>query len=624
MKRYISVLVLIAMLGAMVMTIIPSAAAAPTLTTDKTTYAVGEPVMVTASSTNSSNKDWIGIAPKGGEKWGTIRWIYTRDMNGAVDITTAGVASTHSYLAPYKKFPAGEYTVYLVPDDLGLNGNLDKVLAKVDITIGTPDEFLDVEVKAPTSATYTPEDEFGEVADGTFDVTFTSGHNAEEIHVWWGDDDGRLADYGRVARFSVGSSWKTELSFEMPAGIYVPEAATCMVLYSYNELHGYSDSYCVMSIPEGLAQETPDGDPIIEFQVVSDAHLSEALYADNFEKMLTDIAQNSPNSIGIFAVGDMVDDGTVSSQWEKLWSIYDSVEGAPNLYIGMGEREINTFESYDEALESFLENIRFPEGYGTPETPYYDLWIGGLHFIFLGSSEISDDGHATIGNDQYAWLAEKLEENADGRPIFLFMHQSLRDTVAGSTADEGWWGIDDGAVLRSLLQDYPQIIMFNGHSHWSLDSENTMYGGDGKATIFNTAGVGYLKDAYKNVTGDYLDGSQGYYVKVYEDAIVVQGRDFIEGEWVVSAQFTLTGVSIPEDVGGSDIKLPEKETPEDPTEKPTDNSDNDGDPTEKPTDSNGDTSSPGKSGGCGSSISTCGMMLLVAIAGAALTIFKRK
>lgn len=34
-----------------------------------------------------------------------------------------------------------------------------------------------------------------------------------------------------------------------------------------------------------------------------------------------------------------------------------------------------------------------------------------------------------------------------------------------------------------------------------------------------------------------MTGSEGYYIRVYEDKVAVLGRNFITGEWVSSAQF---------------------------------------------------------------------------------------
>ena len=87
--------------------------------------------------------------------------------------------------------------------------------------------------------------------------------------------------------------------------------------------------------------------------------------------------------------------------------------------------------------------------------------------------------------------------------------------------------------------------MFNGHTHWTLNSENCMYvDEESLITIFNTASVGYLWQSYYKPTGEHLDGSEGYYVRVYEDKIAVLGRNFVTGEWISSAQFVVNYTTV--------------------------------------------------------------------------------
>ena len=136
------------------------------------------------------------------------------------------------------------------------------------------------------------------------------------------------------------------------------------------------------------------------------------------------------------------------------------------------------------------------------------------------------------------WLDETLKKDTDGKPVFLFLHQPMLNTVSGSSTSEGWAGISNHKELKSVLDKYPNVIMFNGHTHWILDSDNCMFDGNGKtATIFNTASVAYLWHSYDVPTGERMTGSEGYYIRVYEDKIAVLGRNFVTGEWVSSAQF---------------------------------------------------------------------------------------
>lgn len=82
------------------------------------------------------------------------------------------------------------------------------------------------------------------------------------------------------------------------------------------------------------------------------------------------------------------------------------------------------------------------------------------------------------------------------------------------------------------------LIFLIVNSHWDLNSNRTMYVKDDRVpNIFNTASVAYLWSSYYKNEGEYLKGSQGYYVEVYNDKVLVLGRDFVESKWIPSACF---------------------------------------------------------------------------------------
>ena len=88
------------------------------------------------------------------------------------------------------------------------------------------------------------------------------------------------------------------------------------------------------------------------------------------------------------------------------------------------------------------------------------------------------------------------------------------------------------------MAKYPQIYMFNGHSHWDMNTRGSMHDkSDGLPNIFNTASVAYLWSSFYVPTGEYMRGSQGYYVKIYDGKVLVMGRDFENGKWIPSACF---------------------------------------------------------------------------------------
>lgn len=433
---------------------------------------------------------------------------------------------------------AGE-TLYFLLDQTNNNGLGRLWLRSVE-------EDANADVKAPTAATLTLDDATSGMADGKLTITLPENHYGDDIYMWWGDENGKLDGYTMLARFKVPSKFTTKFEHTMTPNTFIPSEATKLMIYTYSDVFGVSDNCCVVDLASGSGYVMPNEEPIAEFQVVSDIHICTALHEQHFKSMLQDIAKTSPNSAGIFAVGDVVDNGANQSYWNDLWRIYNSVDGVPHMYIGIGNHEKFGFTSYDDVLSTFLKNLKMPDGYEKPDTVYYDVWIDGFHYIFLGDTTMTDSSvHATIGDEQYDWLEAKLAEATDDRPVFIFMHQSMKNTVSGSSDEIGWWGITDDTRMREILDEYPNAFLFNGHTHCTLNDDDCMAGGGDEAAIFNTASVGYLMTYYDSTSGSGLEGSQGYYVYVYSDRVLVRGRDFTTGEWVSSAQFVVDGRNSP-------------------------------------------------------------------------------
>lgn len=128
----------------------------------------------------------------------------------------------------------------------------------------------------------------------------------------------------------------------------------------------------------------------------------------------------------------------------------------------------------------------------------------------------------------------KTEGKDAARPAFVFLHQPLKDTVAGSYGSQRWYGVTQDEALKEVLSKHRHAILFTGHTHWELGSLNTMYDGHDRLPImFNAASVAYLwtdEDERK-------EGSQGLFVEVYANRVIVRGRDFASGVWLENARF---------------------------------------------------------------------------------------
>lgn len=269
--------------------------------------------------------------------------------------------------------------------------------------------------------------------------------------------------------------------------------------------------------------------PLLSFQVITDTHVTSDpghVHNRNLERALKDIVANAPSSRGIMHAGDVTDHG-FPEEYEELLRIWTNNKRLlPDLYFTVGNHDVG-LGVWQARLSRFLSATGMTG-------PYHDHWIDGYHFIFLGTEQ-GLELFCALSEEQLAWLDAKLDEQASpDRPVFVFLHQPLKDTVAGSFESQKWFGVTQDAELKAVLSKHRQAILFTGHTHWELEAANNRFDGQGKLPpMFNSASVGYLwtdEDEHKT-------GSQGYYVEVYTDRVLVRGRDFERGTWVEAAQF---------------------------------------------------------------------------------------
>ncbi|SFB20550.1 MULTISPECIES: metallophosphoesterase [unclassified Bacillus (in: firmicutes)] len=298
----------------------------------------------------------------------------------------------------------------------------------------------------------------------------------------------------------------------------------------------------LMSIPNFVFAEGPSlEEPIMQIPVMSDTHICGGpvtinnitlcdrerfsyLNDDNFPLALNDYKTIAPNYKALAIVGDLVDRG-LASQYDVFNRILDEgIEPNAEKIITMGnheffERKYRPTLTDEDAVNTFLMKTGMPG-------LYYDKWIEGYHFITLAGEYTVDNNfdNAFLSDAQYEWLEKTLPIKAiSSKPIFVFLHQPINNTVYGS---EFWNAGPDKGRLKRILQQYPQVIMFSGHSHYELSHPRTVYQ-DG-FTMVNTGAVNYGWAS----TG-YIPGkSQGLLVNVYKNRVDIKARDFKNGTWI--------------------------------------------------------------------------------------------
>lgn len=538
MKRFISVICLFALIFTIIM---PTAGqATDSLVTDKDEYIEGEEIIVTAEG---EGKDWVGIYHIDDYVGTTpsIYWYYVaQDGNRSGDDKNIFDAEYTNGRTDLELLPADDYVIYLFAND-GYD-----IISVTYITIITEEEAnsnsatnnpqptnapAQSGISAPASVTYTREKVFPGSADGTLTITAASGSLPYSYKAYWANASGPLSGY---TAFAPIECYDEVTEYQMVSNTLIPKEADRILVYAVKGSK-ISDPVSVM-LPEGC-NDYDFGTPLYEMQVMSDIHINVSqnhIHNQHFAKALEDIKSLSPNSVGIFINGDIADH-SLEDEYKSFQEIINNAgSGTPPVYCSVGNHDLSYASSYEEAVRLFTQ-------YTEPATDsiYFDQWINGVHFIYLGSEAAGLN--AQLSDTQLRWFEEKLAENRDeSRPIYVFLHQGLIDTVAGTFEYQKWHGINQSKEFADILKGYGEVILFSGHSHWEMDSLHSMKTRDSKLpTIFNTSSVAYLWNDNSMSSNIGIEGSQGYYIKAYEDKILVLGRDFVNGQWISSAQFVV-------------------------------------------------------------------------------------
>ncbi len=465
------------------------------------------------------------------------------------------MANTLPYL------PAGQYIACLFGDgDTSCTNEIDRTTFTVvdnDMTGAFHDGLYEVENLTDGFANGTVAIEIDEDSYGFIGIADTA--------LYWADENGvPLADYNAIARQHVD---KPVVIFDMYAHTFIPEGAACLMAYLSCERVDGTLAYRI-DLPEGCKTfDDLDEGILSEFQLVSDLHITSSAVnklpngqglingpdhvLDNwhYQCLLYDVTAHSPESVGIFVNGDVANNG-LKEEYAEVANLRAMIEDNetrpypfPDLYVNLGNHD-----SYPGNIDAYVEYATSLGADVTTEKPYYSVMVNGYKYIFLagddssyyGLHDVADHDSAKLSAAQLEWLDAELldnERNNDGKPVFVMVHQAVPGIIAGSL--EGQWGYGWGVVnhqeLTDVLDEYNNVILLGGHSHWELDSyKNHNPGAIDLPVTVNTASVGYLWTDYEGYE-EYYPGSQGFYVRVYEDKVVFLGREFYDHKWVPSA-----------------------------------------------------------------------------------------
>jgi 3',5'-cyclic AMP phosphodiesterase CpdA len=180
----------------------------------------------------------------------------------------------------------------------------------------------------------------------------------------------------------------------------------------------------------------------------------------------------------LFVVGDLTDHGK-EHEYNSLLKVFSDKSNVPEglpVYFMMGNHDhinksVNASKLYTDKLRQPLHQYVEIKGH-----PFITISPAGT-----GSNDYDASAKKFL-SEKLAFAAEKFP----AKPVFVFFHHPPTNTCYGTIKDA--WG---SAALKPILENYPQAVVFSGHSHYPVGDPRSIH--QEKFTTVNDGSTTYTE-----------------------------------------------------------------------------------------------------------------------------------
>ncbi|MGL5353192.1 MAG: metallophosphoesterase [Clostridium sp.] len=255
----------------------------------------------------------------------------------------------------------------------------------------------------------------------------------------------------------------------------------------------------------------------LRFAVISDTHVgpNKKTEAERLKNVFKTVYELDPNIDALSVVGDLTDSGA-QSEYDVFKSVVDAnKKPETKLIASMGNHEGNTAAKFTAA---------------TQNQPRQNTVINGYHFITLSPRSSQNVYGGSRYNLDEQWLREQLNAATledKTKPVFVFLHHGIKDTAYGT--DE--WNTPD---LKNVLNEFPQVVNFGGHSHYPLNDPRSINQKD--FTALNTSTISYFEletgMMYGTIPPNANNSNQMMVLDVDGTKVRIKKLDLLSGKYI--------------------------------------------------------------------------------------------
>ena len=269
-----------------------------------------------------------------------------------------------------------------------------------------------------------------------------------------------------------------------------------------------------------------DGNALLTAVLWGDAHAS--LLLSSRSQTCLDAARDVAAAESVFdallLVGDVTENGE-TGEYRFMADCWDLMRGRVKHYIpatGNHDVRLRPIGVIAKRFGNFCDRVGAP---AVPGKTYYSLQVNGYPFIVLGTTRGTFE-EAAIDGEELRWFENELKKSAaDGKPVFVLLHQALKNTNglpdiwSGPSVSKGDVGPQNDA-LRELMDQSNNIFLLTGHTHMGFGAHS--FDRAGKIFCVNVPSVGV-----PSKFGEYNAPGTGYIMEVFGDRVRFRARDHI-------------------------------------------------------------------------------------------------
>lgn len=405
-------------------------------------------------------------------------------------------------------------------------------------------------------------------AEGRIELKAGSSADYGTYYLYWANDTKALDGYAPITTVTLNTSMKY---FEFDEFTAIPADATKVIAVKSTTNKTVSAASAVYDIPASKQFAAASSEKQYDFQALSDIHIQhdDSYWVHSKPHFANALNMAAKRDVEFIAIcGDQVN-GYGYSNLEKEWPQYLRIiadsDFANPIYETNGNHEIKgngdkQAQTQDHNIYKIASGLNV-ETSAMSSTTYYEKTINGDHFLFMTLEKSgSPNEYSEFSDEQLNWLEGLLKKyKNDGHKIVLFQHALIKQYGAGDDLNTPYYGgalnpeFDDVKRFMSILEANKDVIWFSGHSHVDFKYKYNISNMDG-TTCYTVHIPSTSSTTHPNPStgsNDYImsaDSSQGYFVDVYKDYVVLGGTDLVKNEIIPAYTYLIdyTGEALKE------------------------------------------------------------------------------